>query len=163
MNVLAVDIGGTHVKFRTQEHTEPVKVKSGKKMTPGKMMEAIKENTADWNYDRVSLGYPGPVVHDKPLHDPANLGEGWRHFDFKTAFDNKPIRILNDAATQALGSYEGGRMLFLGLGTGLGSAMVVENVGAGHGDRAPAVEERQDLRRAGWCEGAEPRRAQALD
>lgn len=128
MNVLAVDIGGTHVKFRTQHHKEAVKIKSGKKMTPEKMMAAIRESTADWKYEAVSIGYPGPVVHDTPLAEPHNLGSGWLKFDFRKAFDEKPLRLLNDAAMQALGSYQGGRMLFLGLGTGLGSAMVVEGV-----------------------------------
>lgn len=127
MNVLAVDIGGTHLKFRSQTHSEPVKVKSGSKMTPQKMMSAIQEYAADWNFDHVSLGYPGPVVHDTPLMEPHNLGKGWVQFKFKEAFDGKPLRMLNDAAMQALGSYKGGRMLFLGLGTGLGSAMVVDN------------------------------------
>jgi polyphosphate glucokinase len=128
VNVLAVDIGGTHIKFRTQRHTKPVKIDSGKKMTPEKMMAAIHENARDWKYDHVSLGYPGPVVHDVPLADPFNLGKGWAKFDYKKAFGNKPLRMLNDAAMQALGSYKGGRMLFLGLGTGLGSALVVEGV-----------------------------------
>jgi polyphosphate glucokinase len=128
MNILAVDIGGTHLKFRTQRHTQPVKVKSGKKMTPEKMMSAIKQATAGWKYDHVSLGYPGPVVHDRPIAEPHNLAPGWMKFNYKKAFGNKPLRLLNDAAMQALGSYKGGRMLFLGLGTGLGSAMVVDGV-----------------------------------
>jgi polyphosphate glucokinase len=128
MNVLAVDIGGTHVKFRTQRHAEAVKVKSGKKMTPEKMMAAIKTKALDWKYDHVSVGYPGPVIHDTPLADPFNLGKGWVKFDYKKAFGNKPLRIMNDAAMQALGSYKGGRMLFLGLGTGLGSALVVDGL-----------------------------------
>jgi polyphosphate glucokinase len=128
MNILAIDIGGTHLKFRTQAQREPVKVKSGRKMTPERMMAAIREHAADWKYERVSIGYPGPVMYDKPLMDPANLGKGWVGFDYNAAFGHKPLRILNDAAMQAVGSYKGGRMLFLGLGTGLGSAMVVEGV-----------------------------------
>ena len=128
MVVLAVDIGGTHLKFRTQHRTEPVKVKSGPKLTPDKMMAAIHEHTGDWKYDRVSIGYPAPVVHDRPLLEPHNLGRGWVKFDFRKAFHQKPLRMLNDAAMQALGSYKGGRMLFLGLGTGLGSAMVADDV-----------------------------------
>jgi polyphosphate glucokinase len=128
VNVLAVDIGGAHVKFRTQRHTELVKVKSGKKMTPEKMMASIKKNTHDWKYDCISLGYPGPVIHDSPLAEPFNLGKGWVKFDYKKAFGNKPLRMLNDAAMQALGSYKHGRMLFLGLGTGLGAALVVDGV-----------------------------------
>ncbi len=128
MNVLAIDIGGTHLKFKLQSQSEPVKVKSGSKMTPEKMMDSIRACTADWKFDHVSLGYPGPVVHDAPLMDPHNLGKGWVDFEYKKAFDGKPLRMLNDAAMQALGSYKGGRMLFLGLGTGLGSAMVVDDV-----------------------------------
>jgi len=128
MNVLAVDIGGTHIKFRTQRKSAPVKVKSGPAMTPAGMMKAITENTEGWKFDCVSLGYPGPVVHDKPLLEPHNLGKGWVKFKFDEAFDGKPVRMVNDAVMQALGSYQGGRMLFLGLGTGLGSAMVVEGV-----------------------------------
>ena len=127
VNILAVDIGGTHIKFCTQRNG-PVRLKSGSKMTAQKMVALIQKHTKDWKYDRVSLGYPGPVVHDKPLLEPHNLGRGWVNFDFKKAFDSKPLRIINDAAMQALGSYQGGRMLFLGLGTGLGSAMVVEGV-----------------------------------
>lgn len=128
MNVLGVDIGGSHVKFRTQRHAEVMKVKSGPKMTPDKMMKAISECTKSWKYDRVSIGFPGPVVHNRPLSEPHNLGKGWVHFNFQKAFQDRPLRMLNDAAMQALGSYKGGRMLFLGLGTGLGSAMVVEGV-----------------------------------
>ena len=128
MNVLALDIGGTHIKFRTQRHSEAVKIKSGQKMTPDKMMEAISDCTKGWSFDRVSIGYPGPVIHNMPLLEPHNLGKGWVKFKFEQAFAGKPVRILNDAAMQALGSYKGGRMLFLGLGTGLGSAMVVESV-----------------------------------
>lgn len=128
MNILGVDIGGSNLKFRTQQQDEITKVPSGPKMTPELMMKAIKAHTAGWNYDHVSIGFPGPVIHDKPLLEPHNLGKGWVHFDFKKAFDNKPLKFLNDAAMQALGSYKGGRMLYLGLGTGLGSAMVVDGV-----------------------------------
>jgi polyphosphate glucokinase len=126
MNILGVDIGGTNLKFRTQQQEEIIKVPSGPKMTPEVMMSAIKKHTAGWKYDRVSVGFPGPVIHDKPLLEPHNLGKGWVHFDFKKAFSNKPLKFLNDAAMQAMGSYKGGRMLYLGLGTGLGSAMVVD-------------------------------------
>jgi polyphosphate glucokinase len=126
MNILGVDIGGTNLKFRTQQQQDIIKVPSGPKMTPEVMMAAIKKNTAGWKYDHVSVGFPGPVIHDKPLLEPHNLGKGWVHFDFKKAFGNKPLKFLNDAAMQAMGSYKGGRMLYLGLGTGLGSAMVVE-------------------------------------
>ncbi len=128
MNILAVDLGGTHIKFRMEQHKEPVKVKSGPKMTPEKLMSLIGEHAAGWKYDHVTLGFPGPVVHDKPVLEPRNLAKGWVKFDFRKAFGHKPLRIVNDAAMQVLGSYQGGRMLFLGLGTGLGSAMVVEGV-----------------------------------
>lgn len=128
MNILGVDIGGTNLKFRSQRHKEVIKVPSGPKMTPEVMMAAIDERTVGWKYDHVSVGFPGPVIHDKPLLEPHNLGEGWVHFDFNKAFGNKPLKLLNDAAMQAVGSYKGGRMLYLGLGTGLGCAMVVEGV-----------------------------------
>lgn len=126
MNILGVDIGGTNLKFRTQDQDEVTKVPSGPKMTPEVMMEAIRKHSAGWKYDHVSIGFPGPVIHDKPLLEPHNLGRGWVHFDFKKAFGNRPMKFLNDAAMQAMGSYRGGRMLYLGLGTGLGSAMVVD-------------------------------------
>lgn len=125
MNILAVDIGGTNVKFRSQRHAEVIKFPSGPKMTPEVMMAAIRKKTAGWKYDHVSIGFPGPVIHDRPLLEPHNLGKGWVRFDFEKAFGGKPLKLLNDAAMQALGSYAGGRMLYLGLGTGLGSAMVV--------------------------------------
>ena len=125
MNILGVDIGGTNLKFRT-EQKEVVKVPSGPKMTPDVMMAAIKQHTAGWKYDHVSIGFPGPVIHERPLLEPHNLGKGWVRFDFKKAFGNRPLKLLNDAAMQAMGSYGGGRMLYLGLGTGLGSAMVVD-------------------------------------
>ena len=94
-------------------------------MTPKGLVEAVRAKTNDWKYDVISIGYPGPVVHGKPLSEPANLGKGWVGFDFEKAF-NRPVKIINDAAMQALGSYRGGRMLFLGLGTGLGSALIVD-------------------------------------
>ena len=127
MNVLVIDIGGTHVKVKTPRHREPVKIDSGMKMTPLKMVKQIQEASKDWKFDRVSVGYPGVVVHNKPIHEPHNLAPGWVGFNYEKAF-KKPIKILNDAAMQALGSYEGGRMLFFGLGTGLGSAMVVDGI-----------------------------------
>ena len=126
MNILGVDIGGTNLKFRTQQQPAPIKVPSGPTMTPEVMMAAIKERTKGWKYDHISVGYPGPVIHERPLLEPHNLGAGWVRFDFKKAFGNKPLKLVNDAAMQALGSYNGGRMLYLGLGTGLGSAMVVD-------------------------------------
>lgn len=127
MKILVIDIGGTHVKIYATGHLEAIKVPSGPTLTPRKMVKAVREATAGWNYSAVSIGYPGPVVHGKPLHDPANLGGGWVGFDFAKAF-GYPVKIINDAAMQALGSYRGGRMLFLGLGTGLGSALIVDGV-----------------------------------
>ncbi len=126
MNILGVDIGGTNLKFRMQQQDDIIKIPSGPTMTPEVMVAAIKKHTAGWKYDRVSVGFPGPVIHNRPLLEPHNLGKGWVRFDFKKAFGSKPLKLLNDAAMQALGSYKGGRMLYLGLGTGLGSAMVVD-------------------------------------
>lgn len=123
--VLVIDIGGTHVKVLATGQCKPRKVASGPAMTPAKMVNAVMAMTKDWKFDLVSMGYPGPVVLGKPLHEPWNLGKGWVGFNFGKAF-NRPVKIINDAAMQALGSYRGGRMLFLGLGTGLGSAMVVD-------------------------------------
>ena len=128
MKVLAIDIGGTHVKFRTPAQPSTCSFPSGPKMGPKAMVKAVLAETSSWKFDHVAIGYPGPVVHDKPLREPFNLGEGWVKFGWNTAFGGRPIRMLNDAAMQALGSYNGGRMLFLGLGTGLGSAMVVEGI-----------------------------------
>ena len=127
MRVLVIDIGGTHVKVYSTGRREPLKIDSGPTMTPKEMVAAVRANTGSWKYDAVSIGYPGPVVHGKPLSDPANLGKGWLGFDFEKAF-GRPVKLINDAAMQALGSYRGGRMLFLGLGTGLGSALVVDGV-----------------------------------
>ena len=124
MKVLVVDVGGTHVKVLATGQSEERKVESGPTMKPAEMVAAVKGMTADWEYDVVSLGYPGLVVHDAPFKEPVNLGPGWVGFDYAAAF-GRPVKILNDAAMQALGGYDGGRMLFLGLGTGLGSAMVV--------------------------------------
>jgi polyphosphate glucokinase len=123
--ILAIDIGGTHVKVKHSGSDEIRKAESGLAMTAEKMVTAVKEMTADWQYDLISMGYPGPVLHGKIFHEPHNLGPGWMKFDFAQAF-GKPVRIINDAAMQALGSYEGGSMLFLGLGTGLGTALVID-------------------------------------
>ncbi|HVA94220.1 MAG TPA: ROK family protein [Candidatus Dormibacteraeota bacterium] len=125
--ILVIDVGGTHVKVLATGRKEPVKINSGKKMTAQRMVNEVRKATAGWKYSRVSIGYPGPVVHGHPLSEPYNLGGGWVGFDFKKAF-GCPVKIVNDAAMQALGVYHGGRMLFLGLGTGLGSAMIVEGV-----------------------------------
>lgn len=127
MKILVVDVGGTHVKVLATGHRKLVQISSGPKMKPAKMVAAVRAATVDWKYDAVSIGYPGPVVHGRSISEPGHLGRGWVGFDFKKAFD-RPVRIINDAAMQALGSYQGGRMLFLGLGTGLGSAMIVDNV-----------------------------------
>ena len=127
MNILVIDVGGTHVKVMATGQTEPVKIPSGSELTAAQMVEQVLEAARGWSYDAVSIGYPGPVVHGRPVSDPHNLGEGWVGFDFAAAF-GKPVKIINDAAMQALGSYQGGRMLFLGLGTGLGSAMIADGI-----------------------------------
>jgi len=123
--VLVVDVGGTSIKLLATGQKELRKFPSGPKMTAETMVRVAKKTAKDWDYDVVSIGYPGPVVHGRPLREPHNLAPGWVNFDFQQAF-GRPVRIVNDAAMQALGSYKGGRMLFLGLGTGLGSAMIVE-------------------------------------
>ena len=112
-NILVVDVGGTHVKVCDSHHKEPVKIDSGPKMTARLMVSAVRKAAAGWKYSVVSMGYPGPVLQGRPLCEPHNLGRGWVGFDFKKAF-GCPIKIVNDAAMQAIGSYEGGRMLFLG-------------------------------------------------
>jgi polyphosphate glucokinase len=127
VKILSIDIGGTHVKVLASGQRDSRKAASGPTMTPRRMISAVKKLTSDWSYDVVSMGYPGPVVHLRPIAEPKNLGRGWVGFDFRKAF-GKPVRIVNDAAMQALGSYQGGRMLFLGLGTGLGSAMIVDGI-----------------------------------
>src|SRR5262245_18645086 len=123
MRILVVDVGGTHVKFLASGRRTPVKVASGPTMTPRRMVTAAKQATKGWKFEAVSVGYPGAVIAGRPVHEPHNLGPGWVGFDFRRAF-GKPVKVVNDAAMQALGSYRGGRMLFLGLGTGLGSALV---------------------------------------
>ncbi len=125
--VLVIDVGGTSVKMLATGQKEPRKYPSGPSMTPSKMVHLVKKSVRDWSFERVSLGYPGPIINGRPLREPHNLGRGWVGFNFRKAF-GCPIKIINDAAMQALGSYKGGRMLFLGLGAGLGSAMIVEGV-----------------------------------
>jgi polyphosphate glucokinase len=125
--VLAVDVGGTHVKVLATGQSERREIPSGPKMTASEMVRQVKRLVGDWQYDLVSIGYPGPVLHGHPVGEPFNLGGGWTGFDFRKAF-GCPVKLINDAAMQALGSYEGGRMLFLGLGTGLGSAMIVDGI-----------------------------------
>lgn len=125
--VLVIDVGGTNVKLLATGQKEARKYPSGSTMTPRKMVQLVKKAVADWKYDCISLGYPGPIINGHPLREPHNLGRGWVGFNFQKAFEC-PVKILNDAAMQAIGSYEGRRMLFLGLGTGLGSAMIVEGI-----------------------------------
>jgi polyphosphate glucokinase len=127
MSVLAVDVGGTHVKILVSGHSESRKFDSGPDLAPKSMLDGIHKIAGDWHYDAVSIGYPGPVLHNRPVAEPHNLGCGWVGFNFKAAFGH-PVKLLNDAAMQALGSYKGGKMLFLGLGTGLGSAMIVDGI-----------------------------------
>ena len=125
--VLVVDVGGTNVKMRATGQKEALKIPSGPTMTATKAVDIVKQNSRGWDFDRISLGYPGPIINGRPLREPHNLGGGWVGFDYQKAF-GVPVKIINDAAMQALGSYKGGRMLFLGLGTGLGSAMIVDGV-----------------------------------
>jgi len=125
--VLTIDVGGSHVKMRVFGRREMRQFESGPDLDPRHMVAQVHELTGDWTYDAVSIGYPGIVLHGKVTAEPHNLGSGWVGFDFHKAF-GRPTHIMNDAAMQAVGSYEGGRMLFLGLGTGLGSAMIVDGV-----------------------------------
>jgi polyphosphate glucokinase len=125
--VMVIDVGGTSVKMLANGQSEPRKFPSGPTMTPEKMVKQVKSAVKDWKFDCISLGYPGPIINEHPLREPHNLGRGWMGFNFHKAF-GVPVKIINDAAMQALGSYKGGRMLFLGLGTGLGSAMIVNGV-----------------------------------
>lgn len=125
--VLVIDVGGTNVKFVATGHTTPRRFPSGPKMTPRQMVAEIKKLTADWKYDVISIGYPGVVKNNRVVLKPKNLGAGWVGFDFQKAF-GRPLRLINDAVMQALGSYRGGLMLFLGLGTGLGSALIADGV-----------------------------------
>lgn len=127
MNVLAVDVGGTHVKILASGETERREFASGPTLTAKQMVDRVKALATDWKYDHVTMGYPGPVIHNRPVAEPHNLGKGWVGFDFEAAFE-RPVKVMNDAAMQALGSYKGGKMLFLGLGTGLGSTMIVDGV-----------------------------------
>jgi polyphosphate glucokinase len=127
MNVLVIDVGGSNVKILATGQEQSRKFPSGTSLTPQLMVAGVKELAADWAYDVITLGYPGVVRQGQIVREPQNLAPGWVGFDFESAF-GKPVRLLNDAAMQALGGYEGGTMLFLGLGTGLGSALVVEGV-----------------------------------
>ena len=123
--ILVIDVGGTNLKIQASGMKEAVKVPSGLKMTAAQMAAAVKKVSANWQFDAVSIGFPGPVKDNRPVREPHNLGGGWVKFDFKKAF-GKPVKMINDAAMQALGSHTGGCTLFLGLGTGLGSALVID-------------------------------------
>jgi polyphosphate glucokinase len=126
-SVLVVDVGGSSVKILATGQTESRSFRSGPMLTPSRMVSGVKRLAADWTYDSVSIGYPGPVLGGRPIAEPCNLGRGWVGFDFARAF-GRPVKVINDAAMQALGSYKGGKMLFLGLGTGLGTTMIVEGI-----------------------------------
>lgn len=125
--ILVIDVGGTHVKILASGEKQPREVASGPSMTAMRMVEAVKKLATGWGYEAIAMGYPGPVAHGRILREPYNLGAGWMGFNFTRAF-GYPLKIVNDAVMQALGSYKGGSMLFLGLGTGLGSAMVVNGI-----------------------------------
>jgi polyphosphate glucokinase len=125
--ILVVDVGGSHVKILAAGQREPRKFVSGPGLTPRQMVAGVKQLARGWKYDVIAMGYPGPVRRGRPVAEPHNLGRGWVRFDYRAAF-GLPIRIINDAAMQAMGSYRGGRMLFLGLGTGLGSTLIADGV-----------------------------------
>jgi predicted NBD/HSP70 family sugar kinase len=125
VKILVIDVGGTNIKVLASGRRTPIKIPSGPRMTPRVMVTEVLAATAGWEYDVVSIGYPGPVKNGRPAREPWNLGRGWVSFDFKKAL-RRPVRMINDAAMQALGSYAGGTMLFLGLGTGLGSSLIVD-------------------------------------
>ncbi len=127
MTVLVIDVGGTHIKVYVSGQRDPRKFASGPALTAKEMVAGVKKITADLKYDVVSIGYPGPVLRNRPVAEPCNLGRGWVGFDFKKAF-RCPVKLVNDAAMQGLGSYRRGKMLFLGLGTGLGSALIVDGI-----------------------------------
>jgi polyphosphate glucokinase len=125
--VLVIDVGGSKVKLYRPGSRKPIKFKSGSKMTAEEMCECTLKIARRWKYDVVTIGVPTKVLYGRPAVEPGNLGDGWTHYDFRKAFD-RPVKILNDATMQALGSYEGGRMLFLGLGTGVGSALIIDDI-----------------------------------
>jgi len=127
MNVLVVDVGGTHVKILATGQDEPRRFPSGPLLTAEQMVATVKDLAGEWTYDVVSIGYPGPALQGRPVAEPRHLGPGWVGFDYQAAF-GRPVKLVNDAAMQALGSYQGGKMLFLGLGTGLGSTLVVDGI-----------------------------------
>jgi len=127
MNTLVIDIGGTHVKVLATGQDAHREFASGPTLTPKRMVSGVRKLVADWKYDAVSIGYPGPVHRNRPITEPWNLGKGWAGFNFEAAF-KRPVKVVNDAAMQALGSYKRGKLLFLGLGTGLGSALIVDGI-----------------------------------
>jgi len=126
-DVLVIDIGGTHVKVLATGQDAHRELDSGPALTPKRMVSGVRKLVADWKYDVASIGYPGPVLRNRPVSEPWNLGKGWSGFNFEAAF-KCPVKVVNDAAMEALGSYKGGKLLFLGLGTGLGSAMIVGGI-----------------------------------
>jgi polyphosphate glucokinase len=126
-SVLVIDVGGSSVKILATGQKQRRSFRSGPTLTPGRMASEVKKLAADWTYDVVSIGYPGAVLGGRPIAEPCNLGRGWVGFDFARAF-GRPVKVINDAAMQALGSYKGGKMLFLGLGTGLGTTMIVDGI-----------------------------------
>ncbi len=127
MNVLVVDVGGSHVKLLASGQSIPRRFDSGPSLLPKLMVAGTKKLAEGWSYQAVSIGFPGPVLRNRPVAEPRNLGRGWVGFDFEKAFGH-PVKLINDAAMQALGSYQGGKMLFLGFGTGLGAAMIVDGI-----------------------------------
>src|SRR5262249_18992074 len=125
MNILVIDVGGTHVKMLVTGETMPRKFASGRDMTPHDLVAGVKEATKDWKYEGISIGFPGPILSGQPIIEPTNLGKGWMGFDFGAAF-GLPVKVINDAAMQALGGYKGnGKMLFVGLGTGFGATVIL--------------------------------------
>ena len=127
MKILVIDVGGSNIKALATGHTVPMKIPSGPELTAKEMVRSVRTAVAGWKYSAVSIGFPGVVKHGKPVAEPRNLGRGWVGFDFVRVF-GCPVKVVNDAAMQALGSYRGGTMLFLGLGTGLGTALIVDGV-----------------------------------
>lgn len=127
MKILVVDVGGTNVKILATGQETPRKFESSPTLAPQDMVAGVLANAADWEFEAVSIGYPGAVLQGRPVAEPHNLGLGWVGFDFEAAF-KVPVKLINDAAMQALGSYEGGKMLFLGLGTGLGTALIADGI-----------------------------------
>src|SRR6516165_10155760 len=127
MKVLVIDIGGTNVKLLASGQDLPRRFPSGPEMTPLEMVQGVLAATKDWEYEAISIGFPGPVLCGQPMTEPVNLGPGWMGFDFESAF-HLPVKIINDAAMQALGSYQGGKMLFVGLGTGFGATVIMDGI-----------------------------------